>query len=59
MDISEKVDYWLDIADYDMETARSLFYIEGRYPAYKKKLSAMINKEKGSSILKRTEELNG
>jgi len=33
------------------------FYIEGRYPAYKKKLSAMINKEKSSSILKRTEEL--
>lgn len=120
MDISEKVDYWLDIADYDMETARSLqksgrylytvficqqavekllkanymkrfskeapfshnlvylnslvelgtsdshlkliaelttFYIEGRYPAYKKKLSAMIDKEKSSSILKRTEEL--
>ncbi|MDL1983672.1 MAG: HEPN domain-containing protein [Deltaproteobacteria bacterium] len=120
MDISEKVDYWLDIADYDMETARSLqksgrylytvficqqavekllkanymkrfskeapfshnlvylnslvelgtsdshlkliaelttFYIEGRYPVYKKKLSAMIDKEKSSSILKRTEEL--
>jgi hypothetical protein len=35
MDISEKVDYWLDIADYDMETARSL-QKSGRY-LYKKK----------------------
>jgi HEPN domain-containing protein len=120
MKISEKVDYWLDIADYDIQTARSLhhsgrylytvfmcqqaiekifkanymgkfskeapfshnlvylnsllelgtsdkqlkiiaelttYYIEGRYPTYKKKLSALINEAKSESILKKTEEL--
>lgn len=120
MEISEKVEYWLDIADYDIQTARSLhhsgrylytvflcqqaiekilkanymrrfskeapfshnlvylnslmelgtsdkqlkviaelttYYIEGRYPTYKKKLSALIDEANSKSILKRTEEL--
>ena len=30
MDISQKIDYWLDIADYDIQTARSL-HSSGRY----------------------------
>lgn len=33
------------------------YYIEGRYPTYKKKLSALINEAKSESILKKTEEL--
>ncbi len=120
MEISEKIEYWLDIADYDRQTARSLqnagrylytvfmcqqatekmlkanyirifakeapfshnlvylnslmelgtsdkqlklmaelttYYIEGRYPTYKKKLSALIGREKSTSILKETEAL--
>jgi HEPN domain-containing protein len=120
MEIIEKVEYWLDIADYDMKTARSLqkskrylhtvfmcqqavekllkanylkifsgeapfshnlvyleslmnlgasdnhlkliaelttYYIEGRYPTYKKKLSSLIDRDKSSSILKQSEEL--
>ena len=118
MEISEKIEYWLDIADYDIQTARSLhnsrrylytvfmcqqavekmlkanyikrfskeapfshnlvylnslmelgtsdkqlkliaelttYYIEGRYPTYKKKLSALIDEAKSISILKETE----
>jgi HEPN domain-containing protein len=120
MKISEKVEYWLDIAEYDMKTARSLhksarylytvflcqqatekilkanylkrfskeapfshnlvyleslmelgisdkqleliseltaYYIEARYPSYKEKLTALIGKDKSSSILDRTEAL--
>jgi len=120
MEISEKIAYWLDIADYDIQTARSLhssgrylytvfmcqqatekilkanyirkfsreapfshnlvylnslielgtsdkqlkliaelttYYIEGRYPTYKKKLSALIAEDKSTSILKETEAL--
>lgn len=120
MELAEKIEYWLDIAEYDMQTARSLhkngrylytvficqqavekllkanyllrfskeapfshnlvylnslmeletsdnhlkliaelttYYIEGRYPTYKKKLSSMIDQEKSLSLLSRTEEL--
>ena len=120
MNISEKIEYWLDIADYDMETSRSMqksgrylytvfmcqqaiekvlkalylqeiskeaplshnlvylqsllrlnlskaqlrvladlttYYIEGRYPSYKKRLSTLIGREKGSKILKESEEI--
>ncbi len=120
MEISEKVEYWRDIADYDIQTARSMqtagrylytvfmcrqasekllkanyirkfskeapfshnlvylnslmalstsdkqiklmaelttYYIEGRYPTYKKKLSALIDREKAGSILRETEAL--
>jgi len=120
MKLSEKVEYWLDIAEYDMKTARSLhksgrylytvfmcqqatekilkanylktfskeapfshnlvyleslmelgishnqleliseltaYYIEARYPSYKEKLTALIGKDKSSSILNRTEKL--
>jgi len=120
MEIFEKIEYWLDIAEYDMETARSLhksgrylytvfmcqqaaekilkanylkrfskeapfshnlvyleslmelgisdeqleltaeltaYYIEARYPTYKERLTAMIGKDKSSSILKETEGL--
>jgi HEPN domain-containing protein len=118
--ISEKIEYRIDIADYDMKTGRSMqeggrylytvfmcqqaiekllkslhlkrfskeaplthnlvylqsllelnlseehlkllaeltaYYIEGRYPSYKAKLSRMVNKDKSSDILKRTEAL--
>lgn len=120
MNISEKIEYWLDIADYDMKTAKSMhdsgrylytvficqqamekllkslhlkrfskeapfthnlvylqsllelrlseerlkllseltaYYIEGRYPSYKAKLSKLVNKDKSSDVLKRTEAL--
>ena len=120
MEISEKVEYWLDIAEYDLQTGRSLhrsgrylysvfmcqqaiekilkanylkrfskeapfshnlvylqslmelgvtekqlklvaeltaYYIEARYPTYKRKLTALIDKEKSASILKETAEL--
>ena len=120
MKTAEKIAYWLDIAGYDMKTARSLqksgrylytvfmcqqaiekilkanhlhklskeaprshnlvylqslldlnlseprlklladlttYYIEGRYPSYKAKLSALVNKKKSSEILKTSEEL--
>ncbi len=30
MDKQEKVEYWLDISDYDLETARAMFF-SGRY----------------------------
>ena len=33
------------------------YYIEGRYPTYKKKLSALIDEAKSTSILKETEVL--
>jgi HEPN domain-containing protein len=118
MEISEKVEYWLDIAEYDMQTARSMhksgrylytvfmceqaiekilkanylqklsreapyshnlvyleslmelgisnkdleliaelttYYIEARYPSYKKKLTSLIGKGRSSSVLNRTE----
>jgi HEPN domain-containing protein len=117
---SEKIAYWLDIAEYDLGTARSLhksgrylytvfmcqqaiekifkalylrqfnkeapfshnlvylqavlnlhisednmgliaeltaYYIEGRYPTYKEKLSSLVKKEKSLEILKKTEGL--
>ena len=117
---TEKVEYWLDIADYDIQTARSMqnsgrylytvfmcqqatekvlkanylkkfskeapfshnlvylnslmdlgisekqleliatlttYYIEGRYPTYKKKLSALIDEDKSKAILNETEAL--
>ena|SRR3989338_5581556 len=119
MNLSEKIEYWIDIADYDIKTAKSLhrngrylytvfmsqqavekllkamhlqknakeaplshnliylqslldmdlsdeqlkllaelttYYIEGRYPSYKEKLSTLVKKEKSSEILKQTEE---
>lgn len=120
MKLSEKIEYWMDIADYDINTARAMhkngrylytvfmcqqavekilkafhlqerskdaplshnlvylqsllglepseehlkllaelttYYIEGRYPSYKEKLSTLVKKEKSSDILKQTEEL--
>jgi HEPN domain-containing protein len=33
------------------------YYIEGRYPSYKTKLSTMISKEKSADVLRRTKRL--
>jgi HEPN domain-containing protein len=33
------------------------YYIEGRYPSYKKRLSTLISREKSSKILKESEEI--
>jgi len=44
MDSLKKTDYWLDIADYDIKTARSM-QKSGRYPSYKAKLSKLIDKQ--------------
>ena len=120
MEISGKIDYWLDIASYDFKTARQMqkagrylytifmcqqsiekllkaiylqkfqkeappshnlvyleklvnagitekqqnllaelttFYIEGRYPTYKIKLSSLVNKGKAAKILAWSEEV--
>jgi HEPN domain-containing protein len=120
MKVSEKIEYWVDIADYDMKTARALhksgrylytvfmcqqaiekilkaihlhksskdaplshnlvylqgllkfnlkedhlkllaeltaYYIEGRYPSYKAKLSKLVDKKKSTEILKKSGEL--
>jgi len=116
----EKVEHWLDIAEYDLETARAMqtsgrylytvftcqqalekllkaihirqkgeeaprthnllylfnllnlsqqaqyletmanlntYYLEGRYPAYKQKLSQMLGKETAQTFLSQTEEI--
>ncbi len=118
MDKSGKIEYWLDIAQYDMDTARTMYengrylyavfmcqqatekilkanyiqlfnkeapmthniiylaslldlnlspeqtetaatlttyYIEGRYPSYKKKLSMLVDNNKSYTLLKQTE----
>ncbi|MBI5376414.1 MAG: HEPN domain-containing protein [Candidatus Schekmanbacteria bacterium] len=120
MKIENKIEYWLDIAEYDMETARHMqargrylytvflcqqalekilkslhikkfgkessyshnlvylqsnleldlsesqrkllavltaFYIEGRYPSYKKKLSSLVDKAQSATLLNKTEKL--
>lgn len=117
MDIQKKTDYWLDIAEYDIKTARSMqkggrylytvfmcqqavekmlktlyimkfskeaplshnlvylqsllelnlsedrlkllsdltaYYIEGRYPSYKAKLSKLVDKKRSEEILKKS-----
>ena len=28
----DKVAFWIDIADYDLETAKAMYHIEARYP---------------------------
>ncbi len=118
VEISEKIEYWLDIASYDLETARKMqesgrylytvfmcqqsmekmlkaihlrklkkeaplshnlvylesvlslgvddvqrsllaelttYYIEGRYPTYKAKLSTLVDESKGNEVLLKTE----
>lgn len=120
MEISEKIAYWLDIAEYDMETAQSMhkngrylyavfmcqqatekmlkalhmqkynneapfthnlvyllsllnlklsedynttaatlttYYIEGRYPSYKNKLSTLVDCDRSNVLVKKTEDL--
>ncbi|MDI6752019.1 MAG: HEPN domain-containing protein [bacterium] len=120
MKLKEKVDYWLDIAQYDMETASAMqkskrflytifmcqqglektlkaihlqgfakeappshnliylvnllnvkpkdlflelmaelttYYIEGRYPTYKQKLSVLVDKRMADRILKESMEV--
>jgi len=117
MRTSDKIEYWVDIADYDIKTARSMheagkylysvfmcqqgmekvlkaiylkkfsneapfshnliylqglldlglpaerlellaeltaFYIEGRYPSYKEKLSKIVNKKKSLEIIEKS-----
>jgi len=120
MDVTEKVEHWLDIAEYDLETAAVMqasrrylytvfmcqqalekllkaiyiqqigeeaprthnliylfglcelprqtdylqvmtdlntYYIEGRYPAYKQKLSQMLDENTAQSYLNKTQEI--
>ncbi len=120
MDVKEKIEYWLDISCYDMDTAEAMqrsgrylyavfmcqqaiekllktlhiqklgtespfshnlvylqslldispdksylesmaeltaYYLEGRYPTYKQKLSSLITQEKAEDILKKTKEI--
>lgn len=120
MDITEKVEHWLDIAEYDLETAAAMqasrrylytvfmcqqalekllkaiylqqtgeeaprthnllqlyelldlpensdylqilgqlnaYYIKGRYPTYKQKLSAMLDQKSSQFLLTKSEEI--
>lgn len=120
MDIKEKVNFWVDNAEYDLQTAEAMhnsarytytafmcqqalekiikglylqntrteaprshnlsyligllnlnpseshvtlladlstFYLEGRYPTYKEKISQLINKDKSASFLNQTKEM--
>jgi HEPN domain-containing protein len=122
MTVQEKMEYWLDIAEYDLETAKSMFksrrylytvfmcqqalekmikahyilekgkeaprshnlsylagltalnldesqlsffdrltafYIQGRYPTYKEKLSKATNRTQAKSYLKQAKEMFG
>jgi hypothetical protein len=62
--MNEKVKYWLDLSDYDYDTAvamqqsgRYLFNIQSRYPSHKEKLMQGLTKERCEEILKNTKEL--
>lgn len=57
---TDKVKYWLDIADYDYATAQDLYTpmnIEARYPDYKSSLAASLNQDVCNSLLQQTFEL--
>jgi len=51
------VDISLEDADIDTLAELSSFYIEGRYPDYKKKINEMVNQEKAITVMKKSEEL--
>lgn len=120
MEVKEKIDYWLDISCYDMDTADSMqrsgrylytvfmcqqaiekllktlyllktgkeapfshnlvylqsllnltpnesylelmaelttYYLEGRYPTYKQKLSSLITQDRAADILRKAKEI--
>jgi HEPN domain-containing protein len=66
----EKYEYWLDIAQYDLKTAESMYkdgvkalfaeltihYLNNRYPNFKQKLSASVDEVKAKTILDKTKE---
>ncbi|MEW5692215.1 MAG: HEPN domain-containing protein [Candidatus Hydrogenedentota bacterium] len=49
----------LDLSEDQIDTLENLskYYIEGRYPTYKVRLSRLVNRNKAESILKSTKEL--
>ena len=65
MTIEEKVAYWLDLAEYDMETSEQQKFvaqlmpmnIEARYPEYKEQLARMLSKERCRTIIDETKQL--
>ena len=58
----DKVNYWKEIAEYDLETAKVMLdsleplNIEARYPTSKEHLIKELTKEKCSNIIQETEE---
>ncbi|GHU65693.1 hypothetical protein AGMMS49983_13830 [Clostridia bacterium] len=60
MDAQEKYEYWLDIAQYDLdilfEDLRS-FYLNGRYADFKQKLSVSTDEATAKDYLNQTKEV--
>ena len=60
-----KIDYWVDIADYDLKTAEAMLEtgrflyvgnIRVRYPSDKEELFRLLNKKKCKEIINQTKE---
>ncbi|MBI5399900.1 HEPN domain-containing protein [Candidatus Saganbacteria bacterium] len=43
--------------DVNLLAELSTYYLEGRYPTYKEKISKLINKDKSQNLLNQTKEL--
>lgn len=52
----EKYEYWLEAAQYDLESARVMMD-GGRYPSFKEKISSGIDASRAKRILSNTEEV--
>lgn len=55
--LQEVVDINLPESDIELLALLTTYYIEGRYPSYKKKLSLLVDEEKASGILKNSKEV--
>ncbi len=54
--MNNKVKYWVELSDYDLETAEPL-HIEARYPLHKERLLKSLNENRSQDILNKTREL--
>lgn len=55
--VAYKIDVEIDDEKYDLFDKLSAYYIQGRYPTYKEKISQAINKEEAKEILDKTKEV--
>ncbi len=53
--MNEKVKYWIELSDYDYETA--VVNIEARYPSHKEQLMLSLTNDRSELILKQTKGL--